>query len=512
MSIRLPYFTNLPFAEQLNRLMRELDRAVRLDSPLIALALYHSEFVRAEAEAAVEEMLRGMGQEVERVLISQKQPDLPRTLRDKPNSRTTVYFASGVQFGGGKDGLNGYRALNIRREYFIEYKLRVVFWLTKEEMVGLSRHAPDFWAFRHRSVEFMEEPTDAQIASHRDALPQRNWTNSWEDLESIEAKIAYRQRLLTQLPDTPESTAARADLYYTLATLYRASRQFEVGIVALQEALPLAKRMNDARLQVKCYNELGEIYNDQGKYERALVPVKQALTISKAELGKDHPETAESLNNLAYLLNSMGQYGEARPLYERALAIRESQLGPEHPDTAGSLNNLALLLKSMGQYGEARPLYERALAIRESQLGPEHPDTATSLNNLAGLLRAMGQYEDARPLYERALVIAEKQLGPDHPFTATSLNNLAELLRAIGQYGEARPLHERALAIHEVQLGSEHPDTAQSLNNLAGLLKSMGLYGEARPLYERALAIFETSLGADHPTTKIVRANLAALP
>ncbi len=422
-----PYFTNRPFAEQLSRLTRELDRAVRFDTPLIALALYHSEFVRAEAEAALEDALRGMGQEIERVLISKKRPDLPRYLRDKPNSRNTVYFASGVQFGGGKDGLNGYRALNIRREYFIDYKLRVVFWLTKEEMIGLSRHAPDFWAFRHRSVEFMEEPTAAQIASHQDALPQRQWTNDWQDLESINAKIGYRQRLLTQLPDTPESTAARADLYYTLATLYRASQQFEQAEAAMEQALPLAKRMDDDLLLARYDDELAQVYHDWGKYDDALPLYERAIAIREAQFGFDHPSTATSLNNLAELLRVMGQYGEALPLYERALAITEKQLGPDHPDIAASLNNLAELLRAMGQYGEARPLYERALGIDEKALGPDHPDTAIDLNNLAGLLRAMGQYGEARPLYERALAIFETSLGADHPNTKIIRANLAAL-------------------------------------------------------------------------------------
>jgi tetratricopeptide (TPR) repeat protein len=49
---------------------------------------------------------------------------------------------------------------------------------------------------------------------------------------------------------------------------------------------------------------------------------------------------AESLNNLGQLYDSQGRHAEAEPLYERGLAILEKALGPEYPLVATSLNNL----------------------------------------------------------------------------------------------------------------------------------------------------------------------------
>ena len=50
-----------------------------------------------------------------------------------------------------------------------------------------------------------------------------------------------------------------------------------------------------------------------------------------------------------------------------ALAITEAAYGPDHPTVAASLNNLALILKDLGQAAGARPLQERALAIIEAR-------------------------------------------------------------------------------------------------------------------------------------------------
>ena len=54
-------------------------------------------------------------------------------------------------------------------------------------------------------------------------------------------------------------------------------------------------------------------------------------------------EAARLLNQAGIYLEVRGRYGEAEPLLKRALAIVEQQLGKDHPDTAPSLNNLALL-------------------------------------------------------------------------------------------------------------------------------------------------------------------------
>jgi len=248
-----------------------------------------------------------------------------------------------------------------------------------------------------------------------------------------------------------------------------------------------------------------------GHYDAAEPLLRKALAVQEEVLGREHPDTAMSLNNLAWLLNAKGESALAEPLYRQALAIREKVEGPEHPDTAMSLNNLAELLRERGDYAAAEPLYRRALAIQEKILGPEHPDTATSLNNLALLLAAEGDYPAAEPLYRGALAIQEKTLGPEHPTTATSLTNLASVLAAKGDYAAAEPLYRRALAIREKVLGSEHADTATSLNNLGWLLATRGDYAGAEPLYRRAISLQARALGSEHPAVATSLNNLGGL-
>ncbi|OQW93106.1 MAG: kinesin, partial [Beggiatoa sp. IS2] len=86
-----------------------------------------------------------------------------------------------------------------------------------------------------------------------------------------------------------------------------------------------------------------------------------------------------------------GDTAQALPLYQRALEICERVLGKDHPDTATSLNNLALLYNNTGDYAQALPLYERALAILKKTLGERHPNTQTVAGNYQDLLEKMGK-------------------------------------------------------------------------------------------------------------------------
>lgn len=230
-------------------------------------------------------------------------------------------------------------------------------------------------------------------------------------------------------------------------------------------------------------NRAGSYFHARAAFLQAEEMFRAALAIRERVLGREHPDTATSLNNLALLLLHRDDLAGARPLYERAWAIYEKVHGPEHPLIATSLNNLATLFRRQDDLATARQLHERALAIREKVLGPEHPSTATSLNNLARLLEEQGDLVKARQFHERALAIREKVLGPEHPDTATSLGHLAYLLQQQDDLAAARPLYERALAIHEKALG-RHPVTAATLNNFAYLLQQQGDLPAARALYD----------------------------
>ena len=337
-------------------------------------------------------------------------------------------------------------------------------------------------------------------------------TPTLEQIAEIEPNLPHLEQVATAL----QAGLSDEDLIWPFTALGRfwkgrgayaqAEPWWEQSLAVARERL--GKDHPDTALSL---NNLAILYESQGRYGEAEPLLTQALEIHRRVMGEDHPYRFQSLSNLAAFYRDQGRYGEAEPLLIQALEISRCGLGEDHSITASSLHNLAILYESQGRTGEAESLYQQALEIRRRGLGEDHLSTASSLNDLAILYESQGRYGEAEPLLIQALEIRRRVLGQDHPDTATSLSNLAALYRDQGRYGEAEPLLIQALEICRRGLGEDHPDTAQSLNNLARLYRDQGRYGEAELLLIQTLAILEQVFGPQHPNTVAVWGNLESL-
>jgi hypothetical protein len=65
-----------------------------------------------------------------------------------------VFFVTGIGRNDEPERRDIYRALNFHREMLVENRVILVLWLAAAEAAELPYLAPDFWAFRHRVVEF----------------------------------------------------------------------------------------------------------------------------------------------------------------------------------------------------------------------------------------------------------------------------------------------------------------------------------------------------------------------
>lgn len=369
-----------PFAERVDRLARELELAIRWDRPSILLAVYSSMYVVSDAAAALEAQLREGGQQVVWVRVSgEADADIPLRLAEHPQRNGAVFFVSGLQWGG-KTAL---RALNIRREYFVDQRLRAVFWLTENEAVAIAREAPDFWAFRHRVVEFVEPPEPDLAATVAREI-------AWRDFEGrtlredTQAKIALREALLADLPESDETLAARAELQYTLGGLYWADRQYERAVKSVNAALEAAQRTDSTRLEAGCHNALGIFYTTLGRYEEAIAEYQRAI-----ELDRQSPYPYNGLGNVYYAL---GRHEEAITAYQRAIELDPKLASPHY--------GLGNAYDALGHHDDAIAEFRRAIEL--------DPQDAYPHNGLGNVYYILGHYEEAVAEFQRALELDPK--------------------------------------------------------------------------------------------------------
>ncbi|MCP4363082.1 MAG: tetratricopeptide repeat protein [Chloroflexi bacterium] len=337
--------------ERVAQLAFELESALRFDRGAIILAVYRSEWVREEAAQLLAGRLQKMGQQVLPVSITPQHPDLPGILQERANRAETVYFVSGIQFGGGKEGRNVYRALNIRREYFIEYRLRVVFWLTEAEEIALAQHAPDFWAFRHRVLVFLDIPPPSTIQERAKGIALRDWDHELLRPDTAQ-RIQWRQQLLAELPDSPETAAARGELLFTLASLYSAQAKYTQAQPLFEEAITVCEQIGDSRGVAVTQSSLADLLTTRGQYDEAERLYKESLAVCE-QIG-DSRGVAVTQSSLADLLRNQKRFDEAELFYQSSLAITQA---------IKDLQGTAVILQGLGQLALDRDQPEKAVPL-----------------------------------------------------------------------------------------------------------------------------------------------------
>ena len=118
-------------------------------------------------------------------------------------------------------------------------------------------------------------------------------------------------------------------------------------------------------------------------------------TARAEELGAAPGGTVRVLNIVALTLLDAGQLDTSRPLVDRALTIARAQLGADHPETLIARSNLAYWLGESGQTEEAVSQLRRLLDDRIRVLAPDHPDTLITRSYLAYWLGKSGQAHEA---------------------------------------------------------------------------------------------------------------------
>ncbi|MHB8776455.1 MAG: hypothetical protein ACYC6R_01650 [Anaerolineales bacterium] len=144
-----PYSKSLKVG--IENLKEEIQLALQWDRPSILFAIHSSKAGLIKSKQALEKEILHLNKKVKRLEVDD---NLIRALRATTDRGNIVFFISGFEDTNDNSKDSVYRLLNMQREFFVENLIRAVFWLTKEEAGKLPHAAPDFWAFRHRVVEF----------------------------------------------------------------------------------------------------------------------------------------------------------------------------------------------------------------------------------------------------------------------------------------------------------------------------------------------------------------------
>jgi len=148
-------------------------------------------------------------------------------------------------------------------------------------------------------------------------------------------------------------------------------------------------------------NNIGQIYSNQGQYEKALTLYQQALTIYQEirnRLGE-----AITLNNIGQNYDNLRQYEQALKFHQQALAIYK-----EVGDKAGigiALSNIGQVYEQESKFAQALNFYQQALAIHR-EIGDKSGE-GIALRNIGSILLQTGKFTDASTTLQEGIKVLE---------------------------------------------------------------------------------------------------------
>jgi len=241
-------------------LLDELELAIKWDRPCILFAVYQSEYVKEDVQSILRKSLEKSGSNVLMYLVDKAHCDVALDLRHHLERKKVIFFISGLRWGGGRGHNFAYHALNMHREYFVEEKLRTVFWLSKNEAKLLPRHAPDFWAFRFSVTEFLDYP-----AVVNGKIKNSTSANYQKAIERIQATLA--------------KDPCNLDLQKKIANLYNKLGFFEDALAYYYRILRISP--ND----VNIWRDIAEIHHKMGNVVHSARILRKVTKLSGNELG-----------------------------------------------------------------------------------------------------------------------------------------------------------------------------------------------------------------------------------
>jgi len=263
---------------RVNIVLDELSLGIQWDRPSLLVLVYRSEHIKNKVQAILAKSLVESGQIVLQYVVDNLHYDIPLDLLDHPKHRNAVFFVSGLRWGGGRGYSNAYRALNMHREYLVDGNIKAIFWLTISEGRQLARYSPDFWAFRHKVVEFLDLPIkeDYKILESSNISFHSLYTKNSNDFQNLinsadkflalgcidDAILNYR-RTLRKYPDETAIYLQIAEIYLYLGRFPAAGRILKKANMRKTNKNDFLKEFNRLSLLVKSINHASGGFSEQ---------------------------------------------------------------------------------------------------------------------------------------------------------------------------------------------------------------------------------------------------------
>jgi len=292
--------------------------------------------------------------------------------------------------------------------------------------------------------------------------------------------ISEADSLITVLNKTEEDTS-RANILYAISQVYYKIGDLNQTMGWIDSSLALSEKIDYAKGKALSHMTIGNIYNIQGNFPKAI----EALTIAK-ELFKnigDKKGYGICLSNVGLNYYRMGSLTQALPLLREALLVQQ-EIG-EVRSMALTKINIGNCLKDNGQKTEAMAMYTDALSQFESINNKKGMADATA--TIAFLHLDNGDYVQGLEMTQRAMDL-KTELG-DKRGVALAQSTIGLIYFNAGELDKAIEHIQISLSVREA-LGDKY-GVAKCHSDIATVKGMQGKNEESDAHFKEALDLYQ---------------------
>jgi CHAT domain-containing protein/Tfp pilus assembly protein PilF len=269
-----------------------------------------------------------------------------------------------------------------------------------------------------------------------------------------------------------------------LGQVYSQAGKKQKALEYYNRALGIARELKSSSLEATALNDAGEIYSDVGQKQKALEYYNQALPIARD--AHDRSGEAETLNDIGQSYSDLGENQKALDYLNQALPVQR-EVG-DRKGEADTLTNLGQVYANLGQKQRALDYYNQALTIEREV--HDRGREANTLDCLGIVYADLGENQKALDYLNQALPM-RREAG-DRGGEGTTLNDLGYVYMDLGQMQKALEFYNQAVPI-EAEVGDRSTE-ATTLSSMGVAYITLGERQKALEFFNRALPI-ETEIG-----------------
>jgi signal transduction histidine kinase len=281
--------------------------------------------------------------------------------------------------------------------------------------------------------------------------------------------------------ETTERTATDSFIILETSNLldsgisYYKTGEFDEAEKLINESIEKALKIDNDSLLVKAYNNLGNIYADQGKNVTSLNNYQKALKL--AETNGDSLSIARINKNIGAIYVSWKRLDESLSYYLRAEASALSM--NNRILYADCHNNIGTVYEQKNDWKEAIKHY--AIALTEYENAEDREGIAMIYSNLGIAYKKLDDRPTSIDYYKKSLAISESI--DDKWAQAATLNNLGNLYGEAADFKSAQKYCKESLQIAQEINAPEI--TVNVFESLADAAYNCGKYKESMEYMRR---------------------------